>query len=128
MSSVPKYTAKVQAPGIPDPQTDHPHYPPPQLQPSEVAPPTRSDSIPQQASTQPGDGREVHYDSPIHGNPHPVGRTTDSGKVPFKERVIGVAKKTRGTLLGQPDVKEHGEQILRGEVTHYQEPKGVNDF
>ncbi|KAJ6504588.1 hypothetical protein C8R47DRAFT_151969 [Mycena vitilis] len=35
--------------------------------------------------------------------------------VPFKERVIGVAKKTRGTLLAKPELKEHGEKILQGE-------------
>ncbi|KAK7048643.1 hypothetical protein R3P38DRAFT_2870609 [Favolaschia claudopus] len=37
--------------------------------------------------------------------------------VPFKERVIGVAKKTRGTLLGKPELKEHGEKILQGEAS-----------
>ncbi|CAK5270483.1 unnamed protein product [Mycena citricolor] len=37
--------------------------------------------------------------------------------VPFKERVIGVAKKTRGTLLAKPELKEHGEKILQGEAT-----------
>ncbi|KAJ7867985.1 hypothetical protein B0H13DRAFT_2002794 [Mycena leptocephala] len=39
--------------------------------------------------------------------------------VPFKERVIGVAKKTRGTLLGKPELKEHGEKILQGEASIY---------
>ncbi|KAJ7078661.1 hypothetical protein C8R44DRAFT_825199 [Mycena epipterygia] len=42
--------------------------------------------------------------------------------VPFKERVIGVAKKTRGTLLGKPELKEHGEKILQGEATIHGEP------
>ncbi|KAJ7079754.1 hypothetical protein B0H15DRAFT_953849 [Mycena belliarum] len=42
--------------------------------------------------------------------------------VPFKEQVIGVAKKTRGTLLGKPELKEHGEQILRGESGIHDEP------
>ncbi|KAJ7367297.1 hypothetical protein DFH08DRAFT_837070 [Mycena albidolilacea] len=37
--------------------------------------------------------------------------------VPFKERVIGVAKKTRGTVLGKPELKEHGEKILQGEAS-----------
>ncbi|KAJ7263177.1 hypothetical protein B0H12DRAFT_1103587 [Mycena haematopus] len=37
--------------------------------------------------------------------------------VPFKERVIGVAKKTRGTLLGKPELKEHGQKILEGEAS-----------
>ncbi|KAJ4465837.1 hypothetical protein C8J55DRAFT_527999 [Lentinula edodes] len=38
-------------------------------------------------------------------------------EVPFKERVIGVAKKTRGTILNKPEVKEHGEQILQGSAS-----------
>ncbi|KAJ3934270.1 MAG: hypothetical protein NXY57DRAFT_959166 [Lentinula lateritia] len=45
--------------------------------------------------------------------------------VPFKERVIGVAKKTRGTVRNplcivvstQPEVKEHGERILQGSAS-----------
>ncbi|KAF8827861.1 hypothetical protein HHX47_DHR4000872 [Lentinula edodes] len=40
-----------------------------------------------------------------NANPNP--------EVPFKERVIGVAKKTRGT----PEVKEHGERILQGSAS-----------
>ncbi|KAJ6585317.1 hypothetical protein B0H19DRAFT_1109203 [Mycena capillaripes] len=39
--------------------------------------------------------------------------------VPFKEQVIGVAKKTRGTLLAKPELKEHGEKILKGESSIY---------
>ncbi|KAJ7758107.1 hypothetical protein DFH07DRAFT_818677 [Mycena maculata] len=45
--------------------------------------------------------------------------------VPFKERVIGVAKKTRGTLLGKPELKEHGEKILQGEASIHDEPKSA---
>ncbi|KAJ7601206.1 hypothetical protein C8J56DRAFT_1157423 [Mycena floridula] len=37
-------------------------------------------------------------------------------QVPFKDRVIGAAQKTRGTLLGKPDLKAHGQQIIDGEV------------
>ncbi|KAL1667464.1 hypothetical protein GGF50DRAFT_124792 [Schizophyllum commune] len=62
-----------------------------------VAEPTRTNSIPQQASTMPGDGAEVHE------------------KVPFKEQVIAAAKKTRGTVLGKPELKEDAQQILDGE-------------
>ncbi|KAJ6549505.1 hypothetical protein B0H10DRAFT_2437529 [Mycena sp. CBHHK59/15] len=43
--------------------------------------------------------------------------------VPFKERVIGVAKKTRGTLLGKPELKEQGEKILQGEASIHDEPQ-----
>ncbi|RXW22873.1 hypothetical protein EST38_g2970 [Candolleomyces aberdarensis] len=64
------------------------------------------DTAPQQASTQPGDGTEVHHTA--------TGTTT----VPFKERVVGVAQKTRGTLLGKPELKEHGQAILDGRTTH----------
>ncbi|KAJ2916120.1 hypothetical protein MD484_g4269, partial [Candolleomyces efflorescens] len=64
------------------------------------------DDIPQQASTQPGDGTEVHQTA------------TGTANVPFKERVIGVAQKTRGTLLGKPELKEHGQAILEGRTTH----------
>ncbi|KAG6872423.1 hypothetical protein C0995_009820 [Termitomyces sp. Mi166 len=55
-----------------DPQTQRAERP--------SAPATRSNTLPQQASTSPGDGSEVH-----------------ANQVPFKERVIGVAKITRGT-------------------------------
>ncbi|KDQ62598.1 hypothetical protein JAAARDRAFT_54523 [Jaapia argillacea MUCL 33604] len=69
--------------------------------PSEVAPPTKVDTEPQQASTQPGDGSEVHSE----------------GKVPWKDQVLGYAKKTRGTVLGKSATKEHGEKILQGEAS-----------
>ncbi|KAH7876185.1 uncharacterized protein C8R40DRAFT_1100997 [Lentinula edodes] len=46
-------------------------------------------------------------------NPNP------NPEVPFKERVIGVAKKTRGTILNKPEVKEHGERILQGSASVY---------
>ncbi|KAF8214891.1 hypothetical protein K438DRAFT_765052 [Mycena galopus ATCC 62051] len=49
--------------------------------------------------------------------PNQVGAGTQPPMVPFKERVIGVAKKTRGTLLGKPELKEHGEKILQGEAS-----------
>ncbi|TRM63879.1 hypothetical protein BD626DRAFT_493026 [Schizophyllum amplum] len=65
--------------------------------PSEVAQPTRTNSVPQQGSTQPGDGSEVHE------------------KVPFKEQVIAAAKKTRGTVLGKEELKQEGQEILNGE-------------
>ncbi|KAG5722078.1 hypothetical protein E4T56_gene15847 [Termitomyces sp. T112] len=66
------------------------------------APATRSDTLPQQASTSPGDGSEVH---------------ANINQVPFKERVIGVAKITRGTVLRKPDLKQEGEAILEGQTT-----------
>ncbi|KAJ3904686.1 hypothetical protein F5879DRAFT_954095 [Lentinula edodes] len=47
-------------------------------------------------------------------NPNP-----NNPEVPFKERVIGVAKKTRGTILNKPEVKEHGERILQGRASVY---------
>jgi len=37
-------------------------------------------------------------------------------KLGFREQVIADAKIIRGTLLGKPETKEHGQKILRGEV------------
>ncbi|KAL0960779.1 hypothetical protein HGRIS_005799 [Hohenbuehelia grisea] len=86
--------------------------------PSEVVAPTRTDSIPQQASTQPGDGSHKHHD---HHEQNQAGQPVNvvevpGQKVPFKDQVIGYAQKTRGTLLGKPEVKEHGEKVLEGQV------------
>ncbi|KAM6493995.1 hypothetical protein JOM56_010356 [Amanita muscaria] len=82
--------------------------------PSEVVSPTRVDEAPQQASTAPGDGRVVHDNH----NPPADSDMTDENKVPFKEKMIGYAQKTRGTILRKPSLKEHGEKILQGETTH----------
>ncbi|KAJ7143505.1 hypothetical protein C8R43DRAFT_1014434 [Mycena crocata] len=49
--------------------------------------------------------------------PHAAPATQVGEQLPFKDRVIGVAKKTRGTLLAKPELKEHGEKILQGEAT-----------
>lgn len=38
-------------------------------------------------------------------------------KPSFKEQILGYARVIRGTLLGKPDVKEHGERDLRGKAT-----------
>jgi len=81
------------------------------MMPSEVAPPTRSDTLPQQAATQPGDGGEVH----AHSDGTEMSGT-QADRVPFKERVIGAAKKTRGTLLNKPELKQKGEMILEGQT------------
>ncbi|KAF5315371.1 hypothetical protein D9619_007116 [Psilocybe cf. subviscida] len=86
-------------------------------EPSEVVEPRKVHDVAQQGSTQPGDGSTVHEDGHLHHNDTATGARTQE-KVPFKEQVIGVAQKTRGTLLGKPDLKDHGEQILRGETTH----------
>jgi len=109
--------------------------------PSHTVEPTRVDTAPQQASTSPGDGHEVHH---IHtgnvvaptqvsippGERHEArtaGHSTNkeqgqsTGDVPFKERVIGVAQKTRGTVFGDHELKEHGEAILEGRTSHAQE-------
>ncbi|KAI0064122.1 hypothetical protein BV25DRAFT_1823662 [Artomyces pyxidatus] len=83
------------------------------LRPSDVAPPTQVDTASQQASTQPGDGSEVR--DPAAGA-STVGATPELPKVPFKDQVIAHAKKSRGTLLGKPELKEHGNQILQGQA------------
>ncbi|TFL07794.1 hypothetical protein BDV98DRAFT_588247 [Pterulicium gracile] len=77
--------------------------------PSEVVAPQRTDSIPQQGSTQPGDGSE------LHGEP----------KLSFAERTIAAAQITRGTLLGQESVKKHGEKILEGTASAQDDKKNL---
>ncbi|TFY64605.1 hypothetical protein EVG20_g5887 [Dentipellis fragilis] len=81
----------------------------PITKPSDVAPPTRSDSVPQQAGTQPGDGSKVHdHDGesappaaaaadanvPQTKGPHQEGvpAAQVTGKVPWKEQVIAYAQ------------------------------------
>ncbi|KAF8073951.1 hypothetical protein FPV67DRAFT_1479937 [Lyophyllum atratum] len=91
----------------------------PVIMPSEVVPPTRTDSIPQQGATQPGGGSELHSGQQ---GPNVVQIPCEPAKVPFKEQVIGVARKTRGTVLGKPELKQEGEMILEGKKTH-NEPK-----
>ncbi|KAI0312058.1 hypothetical protein OF83DRAFT_1147935 [Amylostereum chailletii] len=86
-------------------QSTSPQHDEPVILPSKVAPPTRSDTEPQQAATQPGDGSEVH-----------------KTKVPFKEQVIGYAQKTRGTALRKPSLKEHGDQVLSGSADAREPP------
>ncbi|KAH9959791.1 hypothetical protein BC827DRAFT_1268558 [Russula dissimulans] len=51
----------------------------------------------------------------------PSSPTTSSGRVAWKDQVIAFAKKTRGTLLRKPTLKEHGDQILAGQA-NAQEP------
>ncbi|KAK7468950.1 hypothetical protein VKT23_003449 [Stygiomarasmius scandens] len=85
--------------------------------PSEVVQPTRSTTQPQQGSTQPGDGTTIHTEpdgTRVVEVPPP--------HVPFKEQVVGYAKKTRGTVLNHPDTKEHGEAILEGKASIHTPP------
>ncbi|KAJ7486174.1 hypothetical protein B0H11DRAFT_2017246 [Mycena galericulata] len=80
--------------------------------------------------------------APTDGAPIPQ-NAAEPPIVPFKDRVIGVAKKTRGTLLGkvyrqtfhlperfdvviQPELKEHGEKILQGEASIHDEPQSAS--
>ncbi|ESK95192.1 hypothetical protein Moror_1010 [Moniliophthora roreri MCA 2997] len=78
--------------------------------PSETVEPTRSDTVPQQGSTQPGDGSTVHEGQPQRVVEAPA----EQPHLSFKEQVIGVAQKTRGTVLNKPELKEHGQQVLEG--------------
>ncbi|KAF8158179.1 hypothetical protein B0H34DRAFT_707737 [Crassisporium funariophilum] len=91
------------------------------LPPSHQAPATKVDDMPQQASTQPGDGGHVHTHGHTDTSRASNNPTQHTEKVPFKEQVIGYAQKTRGTLLGKDDLKEHGEMILDGQTTHEQD-------
>ncbi|KAA1469673.1 hypothetical protein DENSPDRAFT_835325 [Dentipellis sp. KUC8613] len=113
----------------------------PITKPSDVAPPTRSDSVPQQAGTQPGDGSKVHDHEQIHEDgrgapsgsganvpptkgPHQEGvpAAQVTGKVPWKEQVIAYAQKTRGTVLRKSSLKEHADKVLQGETSGFEPP------
>ncbi|KAG1742304.1 uncharacterized protein EDB91DRAFT_305869 [Suillus paluster] len=89
--------------------------------PSKVA---RVNTAPQQASTSPGDGGRIPADqirlpSEVDRNDPNINvvELPAEKKQPlsFKEQVFGYSQVIRGTTLGKPDVKEHGEQVLRGE-------------
>ncbi|KAF5340771.1 hypothetical protein D9611_007501 [Ephemerocybe angulata] len=70
----------------------------------------------QRAANEMVDAEPLHH---MDATGKPSGPTQHA--VPFKERVVGVAQKTRGTLLGKPELKEHGEAILQGRTTHAQD-------
>jgi len=72
--------------------------------------PTRNDEATQQGSTQPGGGGAVM----VVGPPS------------WKEKVVGYAKKFRGTMLRKPGTKEHGDKILEGQAT-VDDPNKVPD-
>ncbi|KIK69767.1 hypothetical protein GYMLUDRAFT_34161 [Collybiopsis luxurians FD-317 M1] len=112
---------------IVDPGQPQPGSGAPLILPSQVAEPTRSNTLPQQGHSQPESGSAVHTDAPEPGDiarerVNVVTVPAEGQSVPFKERVIGVAKKTRGTLLGKPELKEHGEQILQGNASVHDPP------
>ncbi|KAG1780523.1 hypothetical protein EV702DRAFT_724748 [Suillus placidus] len=92
--------------------------------PSKDVEPTKANTAPQQASTSTDDGTHIPADQ--IRNPSEVDRNDPNIKVveipaektrspSFKEQVFGYAKVIRGTALGKSNVKEHGEQVLRGE-------------
>ncbi|KAK0202048.1 hypothetical protein DFS33DRAFT_1043551 [Desarmillaria ectypa] len=88
--------------------------------PSEVAQPTRSHYTPQQGNTQPGSGSVVHdaadQEPRVLELPADGQSNRSNIQAPFKERVVGAALKTRGTLLKKPEVKETGQQLLDGKI------------
>jgi len=84
------------------------------INPSEDAPPTRVDEAPQQASTMPGDGSEVHTGR-VAGGPDANIVEVPGQKPSFKDQVLGYAKVTRGKTLGNPETKELGQRILDGD-------------
>ncbi|KAG2743207.1 hypothetical protein P692DRAFT_20810552 [Suillus brevipes Sb2] len=94
--------------------------------PSKDVEPTRVNTAPQQASTSPDDGAHIPADQ--IRNPSEVDRNDPNINVveipaekkqspSFKEQVFAYAQVIRGTALGKSDVKEQGEQVLRGEET-----------
>ncbi|KAJ8515379.1 hypothetical protein ONZ45_g7189 [Pleurotus djamor] len=73
------------------------------IMPSDVVPATRSQSLPQQASTQPGDGSEIRVvdkqtRDQLVNDPNINVVELPSKKVPFKDQVVGYAHKTKGTV------------------------------
>lgn len=46
--------------------------------------------------------------------------TSAANKIPWKDQVIAYAKKTRGSVLRKPTLKEHGDQILTGEASAWE--------
>ncbi|KAF4581435.1 hypothetical protein EYR40_009720 [Pleurotus pulmonarius] len=65
--------------------------------PSQVVAPTKTDSIPQQASTQPGDGSEVRMvdqrtREELLNDPNVHVIEVPAQKVPFKDQFIGYAQ------------------------------------
>ncbi|KAF8910378.1 hypothetical protein CPB85DRAFT_1435300 [Mucidula mucida] len=95
--------------------------------PSEAVQPTRSTTQPQQGATQPGSGHAVHEDDAGETGPTRVVEVpADSHKAPFKERVVGAALKTRGTLLGKPELKETGQKVFDGELDLHEAREAVH--
>lgn len=100
------------------------------LLPSDVMPgisveQTQVDTARQQGSTMPGDGSEVHVDSEQERSKGLSG--TFNPNLPFKERAVGGAQKVRGTLLRDHELKEHGQAILDGRISHEEEKKRKQD-
>ncbi|TFY55782.1 hypothetical protein EVJ58_g8030 [Rhodofomes roseus] len=56
------------------------------------------------------------------GAPPPIVIQQPAKKQSFAEEVVGYAKQIRGTVLRQPETKEMGEKILKGEASY--NPKG----
>lgn len=78
----------------------------------------------QQAATGPGSGNEVPVDQ--IRKPEEVNRDDPNIRVvelppqrkpSFKEKVYGYARVIRGSALADPNIKEQGERVLRGEET-----------
>lgn len=91
------------------------------MNPSEVTPATRVDEAPQQASTMPGDGSEVHTGR-MAGGPDTNVVEVPTEKPSFKDQVLGYAKVTRGKALGNAQTKEHGQRILEGDASLHKYP------
>ncbi|KAF8585098.1 hypothetical protein K439DRAFT_1081223 [Ramaria rubella] len=120
--SAPAVSLETEARTAPAEQGKHPIIDPASgharevLMPSEVASPTRTNSQPQQASTQPGDGGKSRVEDPdSFGN-----------RVPWKNQVLGYAKVTRGKVFGKHDTEEMGNKILQGEVVPQETRKTLN--
>lgn len=78
------------------------------LTPQRASPPGLENGIPADQIYRPED---VNRDDP---NIHIIDLPPQK-KPSFKEQILGYASVIRGTAFAKPDVKEHGERVLRGE-------------
>ncbi|KAI6113409.1 hypothetical protein EDD16DRAFT_1709516 [Pisolithus croceorrhizus] len=99
--------------------------------PSHFAGPTTATAAPQQG---PGSGNEV----PVNQirKPKEVNRDDPNIRIvdlppqrkpSFKEKVYGYARVIRGSTFGDPNIKEQGERVLRGEETISRARGSVSD-
>ncbi|KAH7909822.1 hypothetical protein BJ138DRAFT_1154377 [Hygrophoropsis aurantiaca] len=80
---------------------------------------TRADVVPQQASTSPGDGGEVEVPNASEHMRDVSGNEVDPNDPNINVVMVGGEQQKPSfkdqVVRGTPEVKEHGEKVLRGE-------------